>query len=136
MAEAILRHLSRGRIVVMSAGSVPQAEVHPKARQAVRNVLRTQMVHQHPKPIRMFLGQEFDYIITVCDRAADSCPVFPGDPERIHWGFDDPALVAGSDQDQQRAFDAVARQLVRRIRILMALPRIREASQPPAETGR
>jgi hypothetical protein len=51
-------------------------------------------------------------MITVCDRAAESCPVLPGDPERIHWSFEDPAAVTGTDADRQRAFDNTATQLL------------------------
>ena len=63
------------------------------------------------------------YVITVCDRAAETCPVFPGRPQRIHWSFPDPAVAEGSEEDRQRAFDNVARGLVDRVRSwLEALP--------------
>ena len=126
MAEAVLRQLSRDRAEVFSAGTEPRSEIHPLAREAVRRVLHVEMREQYPKPLEPFVGSHFDYIITVCDRAAESCPVFPGDPERIHWSFEDPAAVRGTDQEQLRAFETVARQLVGRIRIWMALPSIRK----------
>jgi len=125
MAETVLRQLSHGRIDVASAGTTPQPDIHPMARQAIRTLLHMEMSGQRPKPMQQFLGDHFDYIISVCDRAGELCPVFPADPERIRWGFEDPAAVEGSDAEKQRAFDTVARQLVGRIRIWMCLPKIR-----------
>jgi protein-tyrosine-phosphatase len=124
MAEALLRHLANGAIEVESAGSTPQPEIHEMARVAVGKLFALDMARQHPKPLANFLGQRFDYVITVCDRAAESCPVFPGAPERIHWSCDDPAAVVGSDTIKQRAFDVVAGELVRRIRLWLSLPAV------------
>ena len=130
MAETILRALSHGRIDVESAGSAPQPEIHPMARQAIRNLLHVEMIGQRPKSMHQFLHEHFDYIISVCDRAAELCPMFPDDPERIRWSFEDPAAAEGADAEKQRAFDTVARQLVGRIRIWMCLPKVRGASEP------
>ncbi len=126
LAEAILRQMSHGTIRVESAGSMPQPEIHPMARETARRILNTDMEGQYPKLLDRFLGQRFDYVITVCDRAADSCPTFPGDPERIHWSFEDPAAVQG-DEQRQRAFDHVARGLMSRIRVWMSLPAVKAA---------
>ena len=123
MAEAILRHMSHGYIEVASAGSVPAADIHPMARSAVGK-LDISMERQYPKRWDHFAGHDFDYIITVCDRAAEQCPVFPGDPERIHWSCDDPAAVRGTPEECQRAFDRVATQLVSRMRIWLSLPSV------------
>jgi arsenate reductase len=117
MAEAILRHVGKGAIEVESAGTFPQPDIHPLARRAVRKLLDLDMDGQYPKTLDRFLGQHLDYVVTVCDRAAESCPVFPGDPERIHWSFEDPAAVAGTDEERQRAFDATATQLLSAIRL-------------------
>jgi len=125
MAEAILRHLSQNRIEVASAGTAPQAEIHPMARQAVRTLLNLDMAGQHPKLLDQFLGRDFDYVITVCDRAAESCPIFPGDPARIHWSYEDPAAVIGTEEEQQRAFDTTAKQMLARMRTWLALPSLR-----------
>jgi protein-tyrosine-phosphatase len=92
MAEALLRHLSRNRIDVSSAGSTPQAEIHPMARTILESKFGIDTGDLHPKSLNQFLDRPFDYVITVCDRAAESCPVFPGDPERIHWSFETPPL--------------------------------------------
>jgi ArsR family transcriptional regulator, arsenate/arsenite/antimonite-responsive transcriptional repressor / arsenate reductase (thioredoxin) len=122
MAEAILRHMSHQQIDVESAGTAPQPDIHPMARRAVRTLLNLDMAGQYPKSLDRFVHQDFDYVITVCDRAAETCPTFPGDPERIHWSFDDPAAVVASDDARQRAFDSTAKQLVSRIRLWLSLP--------------
>jgi protein-tyrosine-phosphatase len=125
LAEGILRHLARGRIHVASAGTFPRPEIHPMARLAARRVLKLDLRGQRPKAIDELVGDRFDYVITVCDKAAESCPVFPGNPERVHWSFEDPAAAEGSDKRRQRAFDDTARELRTRIRLWMSLPAIR-----------
>ena len=124
MAEAILRHVSGGRVDVDSAGTAPQPDIHPMARRAVKTLLDLDMAGQYPKTLDQFLDRTFDYVITVCDRAAETCPAFPGDPERIHWSFADPAAAKGTEAEQQRAFDATATQLLSRIRLWMSLPEV------------
>lgn len=134
MAEAILRHLSRGKIDVSSAGSHPRPEIHPMARDAVQKLFQLDMRGQHPKGFEPYLGQDFDYVISVCDRAAESCPVFPGDPTRIRWSVADPAAAQGPEDDHRRAFENTAMDLTRRIRIWLALPEISSrtgAENPP-----
>lgn len=126
MAEAILRHVAKGAIDVESAGLLPQSDIHPLARRAAKSLLDLDMVGQYPKTVDRILGQHFDYVITVCDRAAESCPVFPGDLERIHWSVEDPAAVVGTDEERQRAFDATAKQLLSRIRLWLSLPAIQQ----------
>jgi protein-tyrosine-phosphatase len=125
MAEAILRHLGKGAIEVESAGTVPQPEIHPFARRAAQRLLGLDMPGQYPKAVDRFARQNFDYVITVCDHAAESCPVFPGHPERIHWSFEDPAGVTGTDEERQRAFDTTARELLTRVRAWLASPAVR-----------
>src|SRR4029077_5612127 len=107
MAEALLRHLSKGRVDVFSAGSKPQPQVHPIAKETLEYRYGLDATDLVPKSLDRFLGERFDYVITVCDRAAEACPVFPGDPERIHWSFEDPAAVNG-ETAQRRAFARVA----------------------------
>jgi arsenate reductase len=92
------------------------------ARQAMRDLYGLEMAGQRPKSLEDFLGQRFDYVITVCDVAAESCPVFPGAPDVIHWSFEDPAAVEGDEAKRRRAFEQTARDLASRIRIWMALP--------------
>lgn len=125
MAEALLRQLSHGKADVVSAGSHPRPAVHPMAKSVLEEKFRIDTSTLRPKHLNEFVGQEFDYVITVCDRAAESCPIFPGDPERIHWSFEDPAAVEEGPA-QRRAFGAVANGLVGRMRIWMGLPAIKE----------
>lgn len=124
MGEALLRHLSRGGVDVASGGSHPKAEIHPIARSVMRDVFGLDMARQRPKSLDSVAGESFDDVISVCDRAADSCPVFPGDPERIRWSLEDPAAVEGTDEAKARAFEATARDLTARIRIWLSLPAV------------
>jgi protein-tyrosine-phosphatase len=139
MAEAILRHLGKGAIEVESAGIEPQPDIHPLARRAVKTLLDLGMDGQHPKTLDRFVGQEFDYVITVCDNASERCPVFPALTERIHWSFEDPAAVAGTGTEKERAFDATAAQLLARMRLWLSLPalrtRLEQAGSTPSRTG-
>jgi protein-tyrosine-phosphatase len=124
IGEALLRHMSRGEIQVVSAGSRPRPEIHPMARTAVKKLFGLDMAGQYPKPLEEFLGERFDYIITVCDRAAESCPAFPQDPERVRWSFEDPAAVEGNEEKKQRAFERTASDMAGRIRTWMSLPSV------------
>jgi protein-tyrosine-phosphatase len=137
IGEAILRNLSSGTIEVFSAGSHPRPEIHPLARIAASRVLGLDMAGQHPKSMDEFRSQRFDYVITVCDRAAESCPVFPNDPVRIRWSLEDPGEVQGTDEEKSRAFERTARDLTARIRIWMASPAIsRRIDVPPGERAK
>ncbi len=119
IAEALTRHLSKGKVEAYSAGSHPTA-VHPFA---IR-VLAQQGIdisHLRSKHFDEFKGQSFDKIITLCDRVREVCPTFPDDPERIHRSFPNPAAVEGTEQEQYHAFEQVELQLTTRIRYLLAL---------------
>ena len=107
LAEAILRAEGGDRVRVESAGSDPKAVVNPLAVDVARDVLGLDLTAHRPKPVSRFVGQPFDVVITVCDRAAESCPVFPGAPERVLWSLPDPRTRAD--------FEAVGRDLRARI---------------------
>jgi len=123
MAEAIVRHMSQGTIDVQSAGSAPGPDIHPMARQAMAK-LGIDLGAQKPKSWDRFIGEPFDYVITVCDKAAEVCPLFPGSTQRIHWSFEDPAEASGTPEERQHVFDQVATQMTGRLRIWMALPQV------------
>ena len=124
MAEALLRHLSDGRVEVQSAGTHPRPEVHPMAKAALADRFKLAGDGLFPKHLDRFLGERFDYVITVCDHASESCPVFPGAPARIHWSLPDPAAAPGTPEEQQRAFDQTAMDLAARLRLWLSLPAI------------
>ncbi len=119
MAEALMLHLSKGKVEAFSAGSNP-SPVHPYAIRVMAAV-GIDISQQRPKHFDKFGGQSFDYIITLCDRMLEVCPTFPGDPERLHWSFPNPAAVEGSEEEKYRAFEQVGLQLTNRIRLLLTL---------------
>jgi protein-tyrosine-phosphatase len=96
--------------------------------QAKRSVMREEfnldMAGQYPKPISKYVGEHFDYVIAVCNEAVEACPIFPGDPEHIHWFYDDPAAAQGAEAQQYHAFETVARQMMVRLRTWLELPAI------------
>lgn len=102
MAEGLLRALAGDRFDVVSAGIEPGA-LHPLAVQAMAEI-GIDISPQRPKSVERFWGQEFDFVITVCDAAAERCPVFPGPAQRLHWSVEDPVETAGTKQDRMRAF--------------------------------
>jgi arsenate reductase (thioredoxin) len=123
MAEGLLRSHGGGDFEVFSAGIEPE-EIHPLAIEAMREIGIDISGHRS-KPLERFLGQYFDYIITVCDRARDRCPTFPGDNRRIHWGFDDPAAVAGTPVERIAAFRRVRNEISERLRVWVTVQRKR-----------
>ncbi|MDR5708664.1 MAG: arsenate reductase ArsC [Armatimonadota bacterium] len=112
MAEGWLRHLSRGMVEVWSAGTEPRG-LHPMAVQAMAEVGIDISGHAS-KSVEGFAGQSFDWVITVCDRARESCPVFPG-VRTLHWSIPDPAAVPGTEEEALAAFRAVREELRWRI---------------------
>jgi arsenate reductase len=129
IAEVVLRHFSRNRVEVFSAGTAPQREVHPLVRETLKT-LGIKPPPLMPKSMGRFVGQHFDYVITLCDDAAETCPIFPGEPERLHWGFQDPAAV-NDENARRRAFTLVGNGLAGRIREWMALPSVRNRIEAP-----
>lgn len=113
MAEALLRQRLGDAVSVSSAGSHP-SQVHPMAIQVMAERC-IDISHQRSKGFEAFVGQSFDTVITVCDRAREVCPVFPDHPDHVHWSLPDPSAVSGSDAERLQAFEATADQLSERI---------------------
>lgn len=113
MAEGLMRAALGADAEVFSAGTKPSL-VRPEAI-AVMSELGIDLSGHRSKPVDEFAGQEFDYVITVCDNAAAACPVFPGKTKRLHWPFEDPAGVTGSESERQAAFRKVRDQIRARI---------------------
>jgi arsenate reductase len=132
MAEALFNRLGAGRIVAESAGTQPAARVHPLALEA----LAEHGVPWGGRPPRSLDGLtdgQWDLVITVCDRAKESCPVFPGHPMQAHWGMPDPAEVVGDEAQRRAAFRDAFAVLRRRVELMLALP-LEKTARPALET--
>ena len=105
MAEGLLREIGGDRLEVESAGVIASF-VRPQAIEAMKKIGIDISKHRS-KSVEEFTGHSFDYVITVCDNAKESCPVFPGKVKRIHWGFDDPAEASGSEAEKLAVFERV-----------------------------
>jgi arsenate reductase len=114
MAEGLLREMAGEQIEVFSAGTEP-SKVNPLAIKAMEE--RGVDIGGHrSKHLNEYLGQPFDYVITVCDDAAESCPMFPGKAERIHWSFPDPSAASGSEEERLAVFRRVRDDIETRLR--------------------
>ncbi len=116
MAEAILRNASGGQLEVFSAGIEP-GMIRPEAVRVMAD-LGISMAGHTSKHLDQFRGEHFDYVITVCDRVREACPVFPDNPEHIHWSLQDPAAENDAAK-REHAFTETARRLVTRSRFLV-----------------
>jgi arsenate reductase (thioredoxin) len=116
MAEGLLRSFAGDRFEVFSAGTKPSF-VRPEAI-AVMSELGIDLAGHRSKHVEEFDGQHFDYVITVCDNANESCPVFPDDTTRLHWSFPDPAAVEGDEAARLAAFRRVRDALAEKLRDL------------------
>ena len=119
MAEALLRKMSGDQFEVFSAGT-ERTRVQPLAIEAMR-AIGIDISSHRSKTLDEFAGKQFDYVITVCDRANESCPMFPGSAERIHWSFDDPTGVTGTDDQKLRAFRNVRDAIQQRLRMFQII---------------
>ena len=117
MAEALLRHRDGTRVQAASAGIRPKP-LHPNAVAVMRDRYRIDIAGHRPVHVETVVGQPFDYVISLCDKAREACPEFPGHPGRIHWSIPDPAAVEG-DLAGYPAFERAARELDTRIRFLL-----------------
>jgi arsenate reductase len=105
MAEGLLRHDAGDRFEVFSAGTRP-SRVRPEAISVMRE-LGIDISSHRSKSVDEFAGQSFDYVLTVCDNARESCPIFPGRTVRIHQSFQDPAALRGSEAERLAVFRRV-----------------------------
>jgi arsenate reductase len=121
MAEALLNWKGKGRFQAVSAGSKPTARVNPYALETLREYGIPWAGHP-PRSVDGLERERWDFVITVCDRARESCPIFPGQPVLAHWGMPDPAEVEGNEATKQAAFRDAFLLLSRRIDLLLALP--------------
>jgi len=109
MAEGLVNHDLAGEFQAFSAGTDPSA-VHPMA-VAVMRELGIDIFHHRSKSLDEFVDKKFDFVITLCDHAAETCPVFFGGTKRLHMGFEDPAAAGGSEAEKLSAFRKVRDQI-------------------------
>lgn len=129
MAEALLRHTGGDAFEALSAGSHPAGFVHPLAVEAMRR-LEVPVDNLSSKSWDVFADRPVDVVITLCDNAAEErCPVFPGDPLRVHWSLPDPALYVGTDADRLEFALRVAERLAAKVRGLVAIDWIQPRSE-------
>ena len=125
MAEAIMNRLGKGRFTAYSAGSMPTGKVRPEALKQLATAglstdsARSKSWEEFARPD----APKMNFVFTVCDNTAkEVCPVWPGQPMTAHWGIPDPAIVAGSPEQIERAFRDAYMMLDRRISLFLALP--------------
>jgi arsenate reductase len=121
IAEALLRDFGGADFATFSAGTEPKG-VNPYTIRVLAEI-DVDWSAARSKSVTEFIGQPFDYVITVCDRARQSCPVFPGNHNTLHWGLDDPAEVEGTDEQKLEAFRRTRTEAATRLRPFVELAR-------------
>ncbi len=122
LAEYIIKRTGRGRFESYSAGSNPKGSIHPMALRVLHELYRLDIADARSKSWSEFKGVEFDFVITLCDSARESCPICPGQPIIAHWASPDPAAHEGTEEEKHRFFTQVALQIQRRLDLLCSLP--------------
>ena len=120
MGEGLFRAEVGDDFDVFSAGTKPSS-VRPEAIAVMKEIGIDISAHRS-KSLDEFTGQPFDYVVTVCDNARDTCPVFPGATARLHWSFQDPAAVEGSEEVRLAAFRRIRDQIQERVRAFVREP--------------
>lgn len=128
MGEALLRHQGGPDFEAYSAGTEPKG-VNPLTLKVLAEA-GIDAGEARSKSVEEFLEQPFDYVITVCDQAQESCPVFPGKHQSLHWGYEDPATAEGSEEERLKVFRHVFTQLGRRIGQFAVTARRIRAGEP------
>lgn len=128
IAEALCEQLGDGVVEARSAGSHPKP-LHPNAVRVLRE-RGVDIVARRSKHLDEFVGQRFDFVVSLCDRVREVCPEFPGHPGMIHWSIPDPAREPGSDRRTYPAFERTATELATRIAFLLELIEHTHANQP------
>jgi arsenate reductase len=120
--EYLLRRLGGSRFAVYSAGAFPTGKVNPFAIQVLKDCFHIDATEARSKSAEEFKDLQFDFVITVCDNARETCPIWPGQPIVAHWSSPDPAAVEGTDEAKYRAFKEIAFQINRRLQLFTSLP--------------
>jgi len=122
LAEYLLRHMD-ARFATYSAGAAPTGTVHPMAKKVLRETYGIDASDAASQSIQEFSELDLDLVVTVCDHAHDTCPVWPyNTPVLVHWGLPDPAALIGTEDEIEALFRQVARQIHQRLERFCALP--------------
>lgn len=130
MAEALLRHHGGPDFEAYSAGVEP-GEVRPLTLRVLEEA-GIDVTGTRSKSVSEFLGQPFDYVITVCDQARQACPIFPGSHQSLHWGYEDPSAAEGDEEERLAVYRRVCTQISGRIRQFVTIARRDRAADPIA----
>jgi thioredoxin type arsenate reductase len=118
MAEALLSRIGGSGFQAFSAGTEPRG-LNPDTVRVLAEA-GIDWSGARSKPVTEYLGQSFDYVVTLCDSARQACPLFPGRHERLHWDIEDPAGAEGRDEHKLAAFRATRTEIERRVRAFVA----------------
>ena len=133
LGEALFRHLGGDKVEAYSAGIEPKG-VNPLTIRVLEEAgISTEGLSS--KSVNDFLGQRFDYVITVCDEAQGACPVFPGVAESMHWGYPDPAKAEGTEEERLIAFRSVLKGLGQRIHQFLPIAERHAAQRTGVQLG-
>jgi arsenate reductase len=122
LGEYLLRQIGGGRFETYSAGARPTGKINPIVLRCLKENFHIDASDARSKSWEEFKEVHFDFVLTVCDNAKESCPVWPGQPIIAHWGSPDPADFLGTDDEKLKATLQVALQIKRRIELLVSLP--------------
>jgi len=134
MAEGFLRELGGGRFEAHSAGTEPSERVHPLAVKAMAEV-GIDISAQEPKDLGVYDDEEFDLVITVCDGAKQSCPMFLGARENVHWSLEDPAEAEGTEEERMVVFRGIRDEIRRRVEHLIETGEALNDEGEPVQIG-
>ena len=122
LAEYFLRRLDPAHFEAFSAGASPRGRVNPHVLEVLRDGYHIDASGARSKSWEEFRDVKFDFVITVCDKARESCPVWPGQPIIAHWGSEDPDAIVADEEAKRRAVKNVAVEIYRRLGLFTALP--------------
>lgn len=122
LGEYLLGQLGAGRFEAVSAGAEPTGRVNPLALRILAEDYGIDASAATSQPMEDYLEAGIHLVITVCDHARDTCPLFPGGARQVHWGSEDPAAFVGSEREALEVFRRVAREIEHRVRLFCELP--------------
>lgn len=121
MAEAILNDKAGDKFIAYSCGSNPAKEINTYAVKAMEQI-KLDIKDKKPESMEKYIEDDFDFVITLCDKMKEACPSFPGNPIVAHWGMQDPVDANGSEEDTMKMFAKTRNEIARRIELFISIP--------------